>query len=737
MLHEAELRQDTLKHALQAAGAGVWTWEIASDTVIWSPESNAVFGVRPDRVRKRADWTALLHPDDLAAAEAAVEDAVAGRTEELHIEFRITRSDGAVRWILVHGRIERAADGIPLRLRGINIDITALKHAQVALHTTLESIGDGFLALDSDWRFVYVNAPAERILGVRSADVLGKSHWEVFPLTLGTRLEEEYRRAAAGELRDFEIFYEPWGRWFHNRCFPRPGGGMSVYFQDITERKKVQEDLRRSEARLNLALEGGQMGTWEWGIRSDRVIWNNRMFELYGLPPTSEQPTEVFFNSVHSEDIVAVRSSLQAVLDRGQDWRAEFRIVRHDGGVRWIVAVARLTRDADGSPLAMYGVNYDITERKEAESALAQSEARYRMLHESMRDPFVRTTMDGRLLEFNDLYCQMLGYSRDELRALSYNDLTPRRWHSVEDKIVREQIIPRGYSDVYEKEYRRKDGTLIPVELRTVLSRDAAGNPESMWAIVREVTERKANEARLRSLNEQLLHVGRVSELSQVSAAIAHELNQPLAAMLNYAGIAKRMIAATEPSSLEKARSAIDKAGEQALRASEIIRRMRGFVERRTTDQRIESINDIVQESLALALIGAKTENITTHIELAPDLPPLLADRVQIEQVLVNLLHNAVDAMADSPRREITVVTRATPDARVEVVVADTGSGIPEELVSRLFKPFVTTKPGGMGIGLAISHSIIEAHGGDMGVRPNDGGGTLFWFTLPGDSKAQ
>lgn len=249
---------------------------------------------------------------------------------------------------------------------------------------------------------------------------------------------------------------------------------------------------------------------------------------------------------------------------------------------------------------------------------------------------------------------------------------------------------------------------------------------------LREQEQRRVKaEEDLRTLNEELMHVARVNELGQVSAGIAHELNQPLAAMLNYTSLAKRLLEKAGPAEIAKTIHAVDKAGEQAVRASEIIRRMRNFVERRATDYKPENISQIVNESVALALIGVKAEKIATNTDVAPDLPLVCVDRVQIQQVLVNLLRNAVEAVAKSQKREITIAAVETENKTVEVMVTDTGPGISDEITGRLFKPFATTKADGMGIGLAISYSIIEAHGGQLRTMANPEGGTIFSFTLP------
>ncbi len=622
---------------------------------------------------------------------------------------------------------------------------TTLQIVDEQLRTILQNTRDGVNMLDlQSGKYVYMSPAhvaltgfsAEELHNFSAAESLRRVHpddqeiaeRQLKRLSDGTETEStvEYRwRVKSGEYRWFSI---------SRKLVRDPGGAPATLVgvsRDITPQKEAEDALRLSQARLALATESADIGTWEWDLKTNHVVRTAKVYALLGIPPLEESDdAENFWRRVHPEDLRVVKQGLETVFESGRDWRAEFRVLRADGALRWLVGVGRLYRDPDGAPRAMHGVNYDITDQKEAEAALRESEKRYRLLHETQRDGFVRVAMDGRVLEVNEIFCQMLGYTADELLGRTYLELTPKRWHGFEADIVEKQILQRGYSEVYEKEYQRKDGSVLPVELRTILSRDDSGKPESMWAIVRDITERKNNEARLHSLKDELVHVGRISELSQVSAGIAHELNQPLAAMLNYAATAKRMIAKKDKTSLELAQSAIEKAGVQAERAGEIIRRMRDFVERHETNRREDRINVIVEEAIALGLIGAQANGIVTHFDLSENLPPVMADRIQIQQVLVNLLRNAVDAMSQSPKRELTIATKMR-NTNIEVAVADTGIGIPENVTSRLFQPFVTTKPGGMGIGLAISRSIIEAHGGVIAVEANPGGGTVFRFSLP------
>ena len=264
--------------------------------------------------------------------------------------------------------------------------------------------------------------------------------------------------------------------------------------------------LRESEERLAAALRAGKLGVYDYDPRTKIIKWDSIVYRLFGVPEGEIITYETFEAGVHPEDIAAVKKAVEQSLDPGgnRHYECEYRAInRADGTVRWIFADGDVTFDADG-PSRLVGTAQDITGRKQAEEALRQSEAHYRMLHESLRDAFVQVSMDGQIIEFNDLFCQMVGYSREEVSALTYQALTPERWHAFEESIVRDQIIPRGYSEIYEKEYRRKDGVVIPVELRSVLSRDASGRPDTMWALVRDISERKRAETALRTTLESI-----------------------------------------------------------------------------------------------------------------------------------------------------------------------------------------------------------------------------------------
>ncbi len=392
----------------------------------------------------------------------------------------------------------------------------------------------------------------------------------------------------------------------------------------------------------------------------------------------------------------------------GSDFPVEVRLCAyHFAGQKLQLALAR-----------------NIAERKRADEALR---TQANLLKQSF-DAIILWQFDGVIETWNAGAEKLYGYSEHEAVGCVTHDLLatifPKPWAEI-----RAELIEKG---IWEGEMRHhtRDGQEVIVSARKQLIRGADGVARVLETN-RDITERKQDEQHLRTMRDELAHVGRLNELGQVSAGIAHELNQPLTAMMNYSNVARRLIETKDAANMEKASEAIAKATDQAQRAGMIIRRMRSFIEKRETHRASEDINSIVDDAVALALIGANADGITTDLRLEADLPPVFVDRLQIQQVLVNLIRNAVDAMAETPQRVLTLSTSRSSVDGVEVSVSDTGPGLPKEVADRIFMPFFTTKPGGMGIGLVISQSIVEAHGGQITVETKPGHGALFRFTVP------
>jgi len=282
---------------------------------------------------------------------------------------------------------------------------------------------------------------------------------------------------------------------------------------------------------------------------------------------------------------------------------------------------------------------------------------------------------------------------------------------------------------------RRKDGSTFPMEL--AVGEMQSGGERFFTGFIRDVTERQHTETRLQELQSELAYISRVTSMGEMASALAHELNQPLSAIANYLKGTQRILERAGLETLRPVEEALDKATEQAIRAGEIIRKVRGFIGRSETEQRAERLSKLVEESAALALVGAKELNIDVQFHIDPTIDHVLIDRVQIQQVLINLVRNAVEAMADSQTRELRIANAVHPNGMIRVEVSDTGTGLEPSVESQLFQPFVTSKPHGLGVGLSISRTIVEAHGGKIWAQKNDGGGTIFSLTLPMVSEDQ
>jgi two-component system sensor kinase FixL len=287
----------------------------------------------------------------------------------------------------------------------------------------------------------------------------------------------------------------------------------------------------------------------------------------------------------------------------------------------------------------------------------------------------------------------------------------------------------------------RPDGEVRWLDDRVSVARSSEGRPDRIDGVASDITERKRAEAeqerterRVQELQSELLHVSRLSTMGEMASALAHELNQPLSAITNYLHGSRRLLENSTHAGAGLIIDALDKAAEQALRASQVIQHLREFVTRGVTERRVESIKRLVEEASAFALLAPNAHSVQMSLKCDPAIDLVLVDKVQIQQVLLNLLRNAIEAMQTSPRRVLVVSTELAPEDMVAVNVADSGSGIAPDIASRLFQPFVTTKRTGMGIGLSLSRTIIESHGGQITVGPNSDGGTIFRFTLCGVS---
>jgi two-component system sensor kinase FixL len=367
-----------------------------------------------------------------------------------------------------------------------------------------------------------------------------------------------------------------------------------------------------------------------------------------------------------------------------------------------------------------------------------QDDALFRTLIAIAVDGIIVIDERGVISTYNIGCEKLFGYDTDEVIGKNVKMLMPppyREEHNGYLKHYRKTGEKRIIGIGREVVGQRKDGTTFPMLLS--VGEGVLGGKRIFVGIIHDLTARAATARRMQDLQNELLHVSRLSAMGQMTAAIAHELNQPLTAILNYINAARRTVSALKDPQAARVAELIEKAANQTSRAGQIIRQLRDFVEKRETARTELNLNSVVEEAIALASVGSADANVKTIVELAPELPSVLIDKIQVQQVVINLVRNSVEAMQAVSRRELKVTTARDPENGVQVTVSDTGRGLPPEVASRLFHPFVTTKEKGMGIGLSICHSIVEAHGGRIWAAPNEKGGASFHFRLPAAAPAE
>lgn len=515
------------------------------------------------------------------------------------------------------------------------------------------------------------------------------------------------------------------GAWLRMRGKSREDGASGILI-DIGERREAHQAVFR----LASIVASSEDAIVSKSLEGTIIDWNRAAETIFGFAASEVigKPITILLPPGHEEEETEILAGI-AKGERIEHFETQRR--RKDGEIIDVSVTISPVFDAEGRIIGASKIAHDITASKKAHQLLLEREAHLQSVLDTVPDAMVVIDPKGIIQSFSATAEALFGYQANEVIGKNVKMLMPEPDRSRHDGYLERymttgerRIIGIGRVVVGQ----RRDGTTFPMEL--AVGEVRLGAKRLFTGFVRDLTERQETRKRLQELQHELVHMARLTALGEMASTLAHELNQPLTAVASYLSGVMRLLDNRKDDGLAAVRDAVDSAAGQALRAGQIIRRLRAFVARGETDRQAEDLRQLVEEACALALVGAKEAGIRFTFNFEDGVTDVIVDKVQIQQVIVNLIRNAIDAMQESATRELNVVVFHPNRETVQIDVSDTGSGIPPEILPQIFQPFVTSKPQGMGVGLSISRTIVEAHGGHLWADAKPGGGTIFHLTL-------
>jgi PAS domain S-box-containing protein len=508
--------------------------------------------------------------------------------------------------------------------------------------------------------------------------------------------------------------------------------------QDITDRRRAEEALKQSQFYLREGQRLAHMGSWasnDLGIRwSDDlgIYWSEEVYKIYGLDPQNGAPNlEQYLASIHPDDRASMAETIRVMHEQRCGCDVTKRIVRPDGEVRYVRCVGVPVFEG-GVFKAFHGTAMDVTEQELLTQELRREQA-YLTEAQSLTHigSWACNLVTREIFHSSDENARLYGFDPGE-GAIPfdrfYNSILKEDELALRPKL--ENSIRAGADYDVEFRIRRTDGAIR--FLRGIGHHNPSQEIGEYVGITMDMTERKRAEEereKLRQLEADLAHINRVSMMGEMAASLAHEIKQPITAAVMNAQACLRLLERNEPNIVKAHEAAFGMAG-CATRAAEIIDRVRSLFGKNAPEHEAVDVNEVIRDIVVLLQNEARRHSIIVHTELAEDLPRVMGDQVQLQQVLMNLMLNGIESMRDVPG-ELRITSGQVDEREVLISVSDTGVGLPAEKLDQIFNAFFTTKPQGTGMGLAISRSIIESHGGRLWAEANNGRGAIFRFTLP------
>lgn len=719
-----KLATDRLALATVLAKVGWWIVDLESQRLEWSDQVCAIhelaLGTRPNA----EDAFDFYAPEWQPVIRRCFEEcAVEGTGWDLELEL-ITATGRRI-WVRAIGRASRDKEGKVRYIEGAFQDISEKRQLADQLATTLESITDAFYALDSEWRFTYLNHHAERWLKRNRSELLGKVIWDEFPDTMVTTVQAELQKAMREQVPgEFEHYSSGLEIWIHSHLYPSPQG-LAVYFRDVTVERKVQAETRLMDERFRALARATSDAIWDVNLVTGDVWWSDGFHHLLGSTDAPSRTT--WMERIHPDDVARVEESIKEMLQgRSDAFRREYRVRRADGSDVYVLDRSYVIRGEGGEAQRLIGGVSDITEQHKAQEKLAQQAS----LLDEAQDAITVSDLGHLITYWNRSAERLYGYTAAEAigrRAPKLLDFESELFDEACAKLLR-----TGHW-VGEMLKISKDAGELCVESRWTLVRDDKGQPKSILVIDTDVSER-------RKLEQQFLRAQRLESIGTLAGGIAHDLNNVLAPIMLATELLK--MEEKDPENLEVLTTISDSAQRGADMVSQVLSFARGVGGRRES----MSLGVIVAE-ISKVVNDTFLKNVRLRTRVSEDLPQVCGDSTQIHQVLLNLCVNARDAMPKGgelsivayPRQLDEAAARLDVDAQARgyvcIEVTDSGTGIPAEVLDKIFEPFYTTKEfgSGTGLGLSTSHSIVKSHGGFIHVESSPGIGTTFKVYLPCD----
>ena len=690
-------------------------------------------------------WGTAIHPDDVNGLVKFWQAAlIAGVPVE--VEARMRRFDGAYRWFLFRANPLRDESGKVLKWYGTNIDIEDRKRVE-----------EGVRARELSWRQIVDNIPGlvatmgpmgeVEFLNRQTLEYFGKTNDElknwsligaVHPDDLPGVIAARQKCIETGQIYEVEhrcLRSDGIYRWFQVRGLPvrNEEGTITAWYlllTDVDDRKRAEQKLRQSEADLRTITDAIRQSIVVLAPDGTTLYANRVALDNTGLTMDEVKGDGFFLRAFHPDDINRVRDERRVGLWEGVPFDLEVRTLFKNGEYRWQLLQYNPLKDNDGQIVRWYATATDIDDRKRAEARVEQA---YLRLAEAQQ-----LSKTGSFI--TDLQADNHDWSEETFRIFEFDPST-----KISVQKIRDTVHPEDLPTFDAVVARGMTGSDVDFLFRIVLARGAMKHLRGIARVMtqveghslligafQDVTESKVASEALDRARSELAHVARLTTLNALTASIAHEINQPLSGIITNAGTCLRMLNG-DPPNVDGAIETVRRTLRDGNRASDVITRLRTLYSKKEFRLEPLDLNEATQEVIALVLSDLQRNRVVLRSELAEDLPPVIGDRIQLQQVTLNLLRNASDAMVnveDRPR-QLLIRTQREADDRVRLSVQDAGSGVNPQELERLFEAFYTTKSAGMGIGLSVSRSIIERHHGRLWAEPNDGPGVTFLFSIP------